>query len=439
MTDRATPNHLLRQSREKVPSVQIAGECASRQEIAELVNHYVYEQYGVVVELDANYIGKLERGCIRWPNQQYREALRAVLGAVSDAELGFSSHRDGAAESPGRMSLNREQFIRLAGMTVALPWMALFSPMESTPLPTRITMTDVSQIRLAVETFCSWDNIYGGGWARRAATAQLQSAAQLLHGDYSEVIRPALFAAVGELASITGFMAFDSGAYVDAKNCYQFGLQCAEEVENWPLRAHLLSELARQAAWCHQGDAALTYVDMAFVRSDHLTPTQLACLYTVKARAYGKLGQVNNCLAAVGLADDAFAKSAPDNVDPPWTTFYDEAQHHGDTAHALYDIALLGHRTEAAPRLAYSVTHHHAGYPRSISFSRTKLASLLMATGDPNEAVALGHRTLENFDELRSQRLLAYLGELRTLANKHRAIPGVVELQDRVTEALPLA
>ncbi|WP_148083604.1 hypothetical protein [Micromonospora sp. Llam0] len=45
------------------------------------------------VRLDAAYIGKLERGDYRWPNQRYREALRIVLRAASDADLGFASPR----------------------------------------------------------------------------------------------------------------------------------------------------------------------------------------------------------------------------------------------------------------------------------------------------------------------------------------------------------
>jgi hypothetical protein len=120
MTDKATPNHLLRQCREQLPSARIAGECATRQEIAELVNRYLYEQCGTVVELDANYIGKLEGGCTRWPNQQYREALRVVLRAVSDAQLGFSPHRNQAFTDRSGVDINRHQFLKLAGMTVAL-------------------------------------------------------------------------------------------------------------------------------------------------------------------------------------------------------------------------------------------------------------------------------------------------------------------------------
>jgi hypothetical protein len=39
--------------------------------------------------LDDHLIGKWERGVVRYPIREYRAALRAVLGADTDAELGF--------------------------------------------------------------------------------------------------------------------------------------------------------------------------------------------------------------------------------------------------------------------------------------------------------------------------------------------------------------
>jgi hypothetical protein len=45
----------------------------------------------VAAAMDAAYIGKLERGEYRWPNHRYREALRAVLHAASDPDLGFAA------------------------------------------------------------------------------------------------------------------------------------------------------------------------------------------------------------------------------------------------------------------------------------------------------------------------------------------------------------
>nr|BFE51730.1 hypothetical protein GCM10017745_51570 [Saccharothrix mutabilis subsp. capreolus] len=90
-------NALLRAAREATRSGQHAGECLSRQELAELVNARLWAHHGRRVELDAHYVAKLERGVIRWPNARYREAFRAVLGVETDAELGFANPRRSAA------------------------------------------------------------------------------------------------------------------------------------------------------------------------------------------------------------------------------------------------------------------------------------------------------------------------------------------------------
>lgn len=46
-----------------------------------------------MVALDAGYLGKLERGIIRWPSKLYREALRATLSVSTDVALGFVNAR----------------------------------------------------------------------------------------------------------------------------------------------------------------------------------------------------------------------------------------------------------------------------------------------------------------------------------------------------------
>lgn len=83
------PNDLLRAARLRFPSPSGSGRPMSRQELAETVNSYLWGKYRLTENLSANDIGKLERGVIRWPGKQRREAFRAVLRVNTDAELGF--------------------------------------------------------------------------------------------------------------------------------------------------------------------------------------------------------------------------------------------------------------------------------------------------------------------------------------------------------------
>jgi hypothetical protein len=82
------PNELLRLARLRRLSPSGSGRVMSRQEVADAVNAYLAAR-GFNGGVDGAYVGKLERGVHRWPQALYREALRAVLGVSSDAELGL--------------------------------------------------------------------------------------------------------------------------------------------------------------------------------------------------------------------------------------------------------------------------------------------------------------------------------------------------------------
>jgi hypothetical protein len=418
-------NELLRQARERIPSPDSPGVGLSRQELAELTNQWIFEHRGTVVTLDANYIGKLETGKIRWPQALYREAFRAVLHIDSDRQLGFRRpRRRSTASSKVRPH-----------PPVALPWFDMSVALEPTPVPAKINSHNIDQIRLATTTFRAWDNAHGGELARDAVFAQLRWCARLLHADCPESLRPALFDAVAELAGVAGFMAFDACAHADARRAFGFGLKCAEEARDWHLRAFILSKMARQAVWCGQPDDGLTHVETALVRSDRLTATEHAALHTVRARALAKLHRWHETHAAVGAADEAFARANP-GEDPVWMAFYDHAQHHGDTGHALWDLSIRGRRTQAAPRLAYAVAHHGDEYARSRTMSTIKLASLTMAIGDPREAAAIGHRALDDVGRLRSRRAIDEVRDLHRFADRHSDVVEATELRDRITETL---
>lgn len=426
------PNDLFRRARERMPSRRTPGACVSRQELAELVNQWIFTHTAKVVELDDNYIGKLERGVIRWPGRCYREAFRVILRVETDAQLGLFGQRRRSASVD---EVDRQRFLCAAGALAALPWLELFAPSEPTPIPAKVSHIEIDQVRTAAKVFSSWDNTYGGGLARETVSAQLRWSAGLLEADCPQPLRPELFAAVAQLGSVAAFMAFDAYAHEDARRIFRFSLACAEQSGNWHIRSRVLCGMARQAIWCLQPDDGLTYVEMALVRHERLTATERALLHTLKARALAKMDRASEALGAVGAADDAFAHVRPAE-DPPWMVFYDDAQHQGDTGHALFDISISGRRTQAAQRLAYSVAHHGDGYARSRAISRTKLATLLMVIGDPREAAAIGQIALDSAGSLRSRRAVDDLWELYRFAGRHLQITEALGVRDRIFETL---
>lgn len=80
---RGQPNDLLRRARLGLSSPSGSGRPMSRRELADIVSRFLSSP------VDDKYIGKLERGEYRWPNEEHRLAIRRALGAGEDADLGF--------------------------------------------------------------------------------------------------------------------------------------------------------------------------------------------------------------------------------------------------------------------------------------------------------------------------------------------------------------
>ncbi|GAA4720295.1 ADP-ribose pyrophosphatase YjhB, NUDIX family [Promicromonospora umidemergens] len=85
----AVRNEQLRTQRKATSSPSGSGQAMSRAELAAAVNEYVRVKTGRSGGLRGSEIGRYERGEVRWPSKLYREALRKILKARSDQELGF--------------------------------------------------------------------------------------------------------------------------------------------------------------------------------------------------------------------------------------------------------------------------------------------------------------------------------------------------------------
>jgi hypothetical protein len=62
-------------------------------QVAEEVAKLVAAQTGRELAINGNYVSKLERGVITWPNRAYRQAFRSLFGVANDADLGFYPSR----------------------------------------------------------------------------------------------------------------------------------------------------------------------------------------------------------------------------------------------------------------------------------------------------------------------------------------------------------
>ncbi|MGH3698923.1 MAG: XRE family transcriptional regulator [Pseudonocardiaceae bacterium] len=427
----------LRRARERTASPTYPDMCLSRQELAGLVNTWVWEHHDETVTASGRWVGKLERGDICWPGKLYRAALRELLGVPTDAALGFVNARALRAvvkldnvDSNKVLPTRRE----LGALAALGPMMALLEGIKPTPTPRRVGATDIEQTRAAARMFQSWVRIYGGGVARDAVMGQLRWSVGLFSAICPARLRPELFSAVGDLAHIAGHMALDAGAYEEARQMFGGALACAEQAGDWHLRASVLDSLAWQAIQTGQPDEGLTQVEHALVRVDRLTATELTVLHVTRACTLAKMRRVSETLTAAGTAEDHFAHSTPAN-DPPFLTHYNAVFLSGGNGQALFDLALLGHNVEqATDRLTAAAAGHTDGRPRAIYL--TKLASLTMATGDPIQAATIGAAALDAASTIRSRSAADDLRELARYATAHENLDEVAHLRHRINTLL---
>ena len=418
-------NDQLREARQRTASSTHPHECLSRQELAKLINTWIWDHHNTIAVATANYVGQLERGTIRWPGKLCREALRAILGAPTDSVLGFRNARS-----------RRTVLKRGSTLALAEPVAALLENREPTPIPARIGATDIEQTRRATQVFRSWSRTYGGGVVWDAVMGQLSYSAGLRGASCPESLRPELFSAVGDLADTAAYVALDACAPHEANRLYRFALGCAKQAHDWHLRAKVLSSMAAEAVLTGHPDEGLTLAEQALVRADdRLTATERAMLHGDRAFALARMRRVQEALRAIGTADEHFAHSTPEH--DPFLAFYDDAGHARFIGQPLFDLAMIDHHPEqATTRLTAAAAGHAASNVRARTICLTKLASLTMVTGDPLQAVALGHQALDAADGIRSHRAADNLRELYRYAAKHRNLEEVAHLRHRIAMLL---
>jgi hypothetical protein len=438
----AHPNQALRAARRRRP----AG-AATQQAVADALCDIVQARTGSRPAIDADYISKLERGIIRWPNAEYRAAFRTLF-KTTDTDLGFYSarscppppHPAPPADAVGPVvddtTIARE-LIKLTGTAVlAAPGPTpdfLTGLHVSGTMPDRVGMDDVRHIDQTTSLFESWDFAFGGGLSRHAVIGQLQWCAQLhQRASTTPRVRTALQTAISRLAEVAGWMSFDAADTRTAHRCWLLGLHMAAHAGDDLAQTNILMDMAR-ATYTQRPQEAISLMGLAQSTLTRATPTVRVAVHVVTARAYGALGAEAECMRQIDTARTLFADRRPDQ-EPPWLGYYDEGQLSGDCGHALVPLAHKGTRSgEAIGLLRAAVRAHGPDAARSAALSRAKLVHLLIDRDDAQEAADEAGALLQAAPTIRSARLVA---DLRALAHRTSGRADTTALHENVRGVL---
>lgn len=364
MAQAAQPNDLLRTARERSPSRLAPGDCMSRGELAEAVNAYLWDATGEHYELDAHAVARYERGAVRWPGAQYRSALRQVLGADADSELGFWPKQSNASvpdHSRSEQALHKGPWGRdritavadnvigddlgstrrqaLAAAAAVLAGSALTEPLQQwlTPLtesaPTArgsaLSMAEAEAWEQIAERMRDWSDSVNAALARKAVVAQLSELIGRLQevADGPPTNRAHLSASL--LADTAASMSWDAGLHRMAQRYYVLAVQLAKLGADEAAAAGSLAALARQCYDLGHTRDGLEIVQLAQYGTRHTASPRLsAMLATREAWAYAQRGDVQAFYRVANSAEDQFAVGAGDD-EPRAVRHFDSAEMYG--------------------------------------------------------------------------------------------------------------
>jgi hypothetical protein len=444
------PNDRLRTARLRTLSPSGSGRPMSRQELADAVNTWLYQHDPSEATLDANYIGKLERGEHRWPSRPRRHAIAQVLGAVRDADLGFYINRtaptavdDVAVRTPeqraeANMGPQRRALLKaISGVAAGCGLLA------GPPYPgrRRVGATDVARINAVTVLYRSVDYECGGGALCEEVGRFAEATSALLRAADANRVERDLAAAVASARQLAGWTAFDAGRYSDAQRHWLSAERAAIASGDLRLTARIRYCQARQFQHLHHNQDALDTLSLARAQlADQTTPALLAMLHGAEAASLAALGDHDNSLLALAAATEHFEHIEQDR-EPEWMRFYDRGELLAQYGRVYRDLARTDrrHADAAVGWVTAAIGAFGASNVRSTVLNEVGLCSALLLAGEPDQAINIGTRVITRGQQLTSRRVLERIRNVRRDIPHDPRASTLLDFRDVLTRIMPAA
>jgi transcriptional regulator with XRE-family HTH domain/tetratricopeptide (TPR) repeat protein len=300
----------------------------------------------------------------------------------------------------------------------------------------RVGPEDVLAVQHLASAFSRMDQRLGGGHGRKALAQYLRGdAAVLLAGGFaSEQVQQDMFTAVGELAYLVAWMAFDNGEHALAQRYFRLALKLAARAANPPLAGHILRAMAHQAMDVDLPALGLELAAASVDGQRYLSaiPRERALLGVVHARALAVAGHKQAAAKALLKAEDDLASARTDTAEPHRASFFGEASLAHETGRTLQ---AHGEIRNAIGQFRRSVQTRGTAYRRTHAVTLGYLGASHIAAGDIDEACATWSMALDVIEDgaIYSGRARQTIAEMRRLVAplKHRKIPAIAEIDER--------
>lgn len=418
------------------PNTRLAGARRaaglSQRDLADAVHRLCCSRDDAAPAVDANYVSKLERGVIQRPQPRYREALREVLGATTDAELGFALY----PRSPDYPKREEDEVRRIEFLTAAAGiglGAVLGDPGRwSSSEVGRLGRADVDLVRGVTVASRALRSEHGGAACATGVAAQVDWATSLLDRPMAPGVRVELSGAVGAMASMAAWGAVDGGDEAAASRYHALALLCAEAAGDRGLRAEIRKDGGLAALYRSDPRSAFVAVERAAADAGHCPPVGQVLLVAARIRALAASGCAADAERLLHTVADDLAgfghRPAPPGAFGSYFAEATGADLRYEVALAAVDLALAApdHRAVAVTHVEPCLTNDGLSATRRARMA-AQLARVHAVSGDEDRALVMTDRALDSADRVCSRlhaidlrRLHSALGPMRSRESVER-------------------
>jgi transcriptional regulator with XRE-family HTH domain len=287
----------------------------------------------------------------------------------------------------------------------------------------------------AVHTLRRADSQLGGGYFYASLTSYLQS---VVGPRLIGLTRPSgeVFIAAAGLTEMAGWMAHDAGQDGRAARHFESALALTRSQPAHQLTAHIFGSLGHLAFHAGRPAQAVAYVQQGLseLRDTRAYPAVEARLLAMLARGSAVVGREADCTNQLLQAERTLgAKSHEERS--PWINDFDEASFAAEAARCFQH---LGRVNAARHQAEHVIAVRSPIRTRSRAFAQLTMMHVLLASGDPEAACALGAEVLDATGTLSSylviQQLEALADALAPFASGRSVVPFLERLREELRQ-----
>ncbi|MFD7505419.1 hypothetical protein [Streptomyces sp. NPDC059850] len=369
-----------------------------------------------------------------WPHADARKVLAAYWKRPLE-ELGLRPRDHGEPTNPSPPVFTRVPLLTQdqAPDVAAPPWLAQTPAGATSSVEWRIGAAEVDVLRHAADDMDAQDQQFGGNrlWAPTQALL-LWVHRMIDHGIYDDELEQQLHVVKGKYTTSLGWFCYDAGLHVEARQYFSEALNAAMTTGDDVLASRTLSNMARQAVDLKgKGREAVRCARLAQAHAkEWQAPSRVIALLAIReAQGYARVGDEFNCEATIRRAWKEWERG-PDERDPDWSTFLNEAEMACLEGMCRLD---LGQGARAQKLLARSEALQDVAHSRNRGMCLGRLSVAALRNGDIEHSVAATTESLRLIGSgMSSARTIEQLKIVHDGLAPHHKSRGVRDLLEQI-------